>query len=230
MPVIKQRFPRYQLEFPVLYRVEGPQLTKHGTGQMRNLSEGGACLELFEQLPPETPLVLIVRTDQGALEAEAKVVWVGEPSPHEQKVLHGISFIRRKPEQYQALLDLFPQEQRARWGMCRLPLNLSVTCRIMGASGPLLHGEAEDISRGGLLLRLPQALPLSTNLEITLPAPEEPLTLEGAIVWVEPLEATRPKELVRHGLRFTKAGFEQDLPLSLFIAECRRRLTEQGEA
>lgn len=217
----RQRFPRYELQLPVLYRLTDTPQVKAGIGRMRNLSEGGACLELHERLAPSTRLALILRTDQGAIEAKAEVVWVQNQGPPEQGVLHGVCFTHLTPEHHQALLKLFPQRIPRQEGT-RLAVDLPVVCRIKGALAPPLQGRVGNISRGGLLLLLPHALPVSTGLEVTLPAAEGPLLVEGTIAWVDPPEAQRLGEPIRHGLRFTPESWAKRLAIGLYLAALLR--------
>jgi len=96
---------------------------------------------------------------------------------------------------------------------------------------PLLHrpiapspssagvGWTRDVSRGGLLLRLPQVLPPGTALELTLPTPTGPLPVAGTVVWVAPPEARTPDLPIRHGLRFTALDWATALSLGRVLAE-----------
>lgn len=48
-------------------------------GTIRNLSEGGVCLEITRPLRPTTRLRVIFPNESGGLELTAQVIWTGEP-------------------------------------------------------------------------------------------------------------------------------------------------------
>lgn len=108
-----RRFPRYELRFPVFYKLKSQPLAPHKLGRTRNLSEGGACLELPERLAPATLLAVILRTAQENIQAEAEVIWVRDSLPRPGGV-HGVSFTQLHPEHHQALRGLLPQEGDSR--------------------------------------------------------------------------------------------------------------------
>ncbi len=218
-PSASPRHPRYPIQLPFLYRSKGPAPTRAGVGWTRNLSEGGACVELAEGIQPPMLLQLFLQTDHGPIEVEAQVVWAGEPSVTGGGVLYGVAFTQVAPDQQQTLQALLrsPQTQRRHAGI-RLPADIAVLYRRKGKAGPPLQGWAENISRAGLLLCLPEALPPGTTLEVLLQIPNEPVTAEGAIVWVEPPTGRKPGEPIRHGFRFTALGWSTALALVLFQA------------
>jgi hypothetical protein len=156
--------------------------------------------------------------DRGAVDVEAEVVWTAEPAPTEGGILHGVAFRRMTPEHLQALHALLATEGERRWAGVRLPLELPATCRPKGQAGPPLQERTVNLSRGGLLLRLPQPLPLETVVDVTLHAPHGALTVEGAVVWVDPPERRAPGQPIRHGLRFTPLGWSTALSLGLVMA------------
>ncbi len=73
-PSTRQRRPRHPIQLPLLYRSKGPAPTRAGVGWTRNLSEGGACVELAESLHLSTPLQVLFQTDRSSIEVEARVV------------------------------------------------------------------------------------------------------------------------------------------------------------
>jgi hypothetical protein len=212
-PSAERRFARYLIQLPLLHRPLAPASAGAGLGWTRNLSEGGACVELAERVWAGIPLRLRLHTDRGAIEVEGQVVWTGDPGPAGGVIPHGVAFTPVGPDQLAALQELLRSKGEVRHAGVRLPLELAVTCRPKGHDGAPLQGRTGDIGRGGLLLRLPQAVPPGTALEVTLHAPSEPLGLEGAVAWAEPPEKRRPGELIQHGLRFTALG----RPISLFL-------------
>jgi len=210
---------RYPIQLPLLHRPIAPTPTGGGVAWTSNLSEGGACVEGAEPLQPRTPLRVRLRTDRGAIEAEAQVVWAQGGPPVEGANLHGVAFIQIAPDQLQALRDVILTEGVMRRAGVRLPCEVAVACQPRGEARPPLQGRTRDISRGGLLLRLPQVLPPGTVLEITLHTPTGPLTAEGAIVWVAPPEGRTPGEPIRHGLQFTTLDWSTALSLGLLLVE-----------
>lgn len=218
-PTPQRQHARYRIQLPFLHRVKGPASGKVGVGWSRNLSEGGACLELAEPLTPSTPLDLLLQTNQGPIRMEADVVWSGERAAVGGGVLQGVAFTRVAPNQRQALRNLLVSKGQVRHAGIRLPLDLAVTCRPKGHTGPPLLGRTADMSRGGLSLRLPEPLPPGQELEIILHSPSGPLTAEGAVVWVEPSERRRSRGLIRHGFQFTVFGWTTSLSLGLLLVE-----------
>lgn len=212
-------FPRYLIQLPLLHKAFAPASVRAGVGWTRNLSEGGACVELAERLPPQTSLHVILRTDGGAIELEAEVAWADKPSPSGGGVLHGLTFLRVLPDQLQALRTLILSKAQEQPAGVRLPIELPVTCRRKGQEEPPLQGMTGDISRGGLLLLVPEVLPPGSALHIILHTPKGPLAAEGEVVWVEPPGDRAVEPPFRHGLRFTSLGWSTSLSLGLFLAE-----------
>lgn len=215
----QRRSPRYRIQLPLFHKAGTSASSSVGMGRTRNLSEGGACLESAEPLPPSTPLTLVLQTDQGGIRMEGKVVWTGQPGSESGGILHGLAFTQVGAEQHTALCDLLLSKGEMRQAGVRLPLDISVTCQPKGQSGPPLQGRTGDLSRGGLSLRLPQPLPPGTTLEITLHTPSGPLTAEGEVVWVTPPEGQTPSQSVPHGLRFKALSWSTSLSLGLVLSE-----------
>jgi hypothetical protein len=218
-PSLRRQFQRYLIQLPILHKAEVPGSTRAGVGWTRNMSEGGACVELGERLRPPMSLRLLLRTDRGSVEVEGQVVWAGEPGLVGGGILHGVAFTQIAPDQLQALRDLLLSRGQVRHDGVRLPLELSVTCQPRTQAGPPLQGLTGDISRGGLLLLLPQVLPPGSILDITLHTPNGPLTLEGAVAWVESPGGRALGPPFRHGLHFTALGWSTSLSLGLLLAE-----------
>lgn len=217
-PSAQRRFPRYTIVLPVLYELDGSASTRNGVGWTSNLSEGGASLELAERLDLSTPLSLILRTYEGDIELTGEVVWIAEGGPTEGGIFHGVAFTDVLPDQHRALRELIRTKGQVRSAGVRLPVNLTVLCRRKGDAEAPIQGRTGDISRAGLLLRLPQALPAGTELAVTLQTSQGPLTAEGTIIWVGPPEMQTLGELIRHGFRFTNMGWFSELALGHLLA------------
>jgi c-di-GMP-binding flagellar brake protein YcgR len=212
----RRRFPRYAIHLLCQYEV--PARAGHGcdTGWTLELSEGGACLELGEQLQPQTSLRLRLQSDRGPIEVEAQVIWAGQPGLP-GGILHGVAFTQIATNHLEILREVLRAPRINRRTEVRLPLDLHVTCHHHGQDRPVLYGRTGDISREGLLLLLPEVLPPGTALRVTLHAPSEPLTIEGKIIWTEPLELWTRGEPIAHGFQFTSYGWSIPLGLAILI-------------
>jgi hypothetical protein len=167
----QRRHPRYPVVLSIVYRLKGSGPVSAGVGRTRNVSGGGACVELPEALPPATPLSVGLPTDRGELRMEAEVVWVGGHGPLGGGVPHGVAFIEVTSEQHQALWDLVNRLGQRCAAAVRVPARLAVLCRPEGDAGPPLQGEAGDLGRDGLSVRLAHRLPPATTVTLTLPTP-----------------------------------------------------------
>lgn len=216
----RRKHPRYPIVMPVLYGLKGagPEMT--GAGWTRDVGEGGACLELAERLDVSALLRLVLRTDQGRIATEARVIWTGG-SPVTGGIVHGVAFAPRMASEQQALRELLLRKRMVWQGVVRIPVRLSVTYQLKGQPRSSNHGHTENASRRGLALRLPLAHPPGTCLEVTLHTSEGPLKVEGAIVRVDPLEAQNPGEPIRHGFHFTEISHAAQMRLGRILAEVR---------
>jgi hypothetical protein len=215
---VQRRFPRYVIQLPVLQKTREPAADRAG-GWTRDVSEGGACLELAEGLCLRMPLRLLFRTDRGGIELQAQVVWVEGPRRVDGGILHGVTFTTLPFDQLQALRDLIRSKGQVRNAGVRVPVQISVTCKPRGSTRPAFQGLTADISRGGLLLLLPEVLPPGSRMHVRLQTPNGPLTMEGAIVWMEPPGGQAVGPPFRHGFRFTSLPWSTSLSLSLFLVE-----------
>ena len=217
---VQRHFRQYPIQLPFLLQQKPPKVSTHQVGWTRNLGHGGACVDLPERLPPRTSLRVLLRREQGTLEVEAKVAWVGKPRPGDGGgVPHGLTFTLIPPDQRQAFLILLVSAGLVRPAGLRLPCEVPITCQSKREDGPPFQGWTRDISRGGLMLRLPRVLPPETALGLTLQTPQGLLTAEGSTVWVAPPEARTPGGPVRHGLRFTNVGWSTTLSLARLLAD-----------
>ena len=214
----QRQFPRYVIQLPLLFETGAPQ-RKAGVGWTRDLSEGGACLELAERLSPRTRLQLLLQTPEGTIQVEAEVVWAKEAGAEAQGALQGVRFIQIAPAELEALRALIRAKGQVRQAGVRLPLELPVTCRHKGRGGPPVEGVTGNISRGGMLLRLPEVLPADTVLEITLRTPRGPLTAWGGRAWVDPPERRTAGELISQGIQFVAVDWPTTLSLALSLVE-----------
>jgi hypothetical protein len=188
-------------------------------GWTRNLSEGGALVELDQHVQPDTPLHLSLRTDTGSIEIDTRVTWAEPARQDGGDVLHNLEFTQIDPGHLQALCDLLLPLSMVPHAGIRLPLDIPVSCRYKGRQGPVVKGRTGDVDRRGLLLRLPQGIPPGTSLALTLHTTKGTVMIEGQVVWAEDQDAGKTSELFKHGVRFTSPSWSVSLALGLLLAE-----------
>jgi hypothetical protein len=215
-PLARRRFPRFEVHVPFVYSARVPASAVTGAGWTRSLSEGGATVELSQRLRPPTAVQLRLRAEEGIVEADAEVIWSAGRVPA-GGLVHGLSFTRIAPGHVKVLRKVFRPLSIMRHAGVRLPLDVPITCQPKNPGGPQILGRTGNVNRGGLFLRLPRLLPPGTALEVTLHTPKEPLTVEGAIVWVEPPEIWKPGESIGHGFRFHAPGWSALASLCLLL-------------
>lgn len=206
---------RYPIRLPFLHTPRSSTANGIRIGWTRDLSERGACVELDRSVSASTHLQVSLQTDRGVIDAEVEVVWARETLVPEGGILHGLAFTHLTRQQLQALLQVLLSWGLTRRPAVRVPFQVAVTCQLKGEGGPPLQGQARNVSRDGLLLRLPQVVPPGTPLELTLHTQSGPLRVEGKVVWVAPPEGRTPGGLVQHGLRFTALEWSTALTLAL---------------
>jgi len=214
----RRAFARYPIVVPVLYTNKRLEPARSGAGWTCNLSEGGACLEFSDPIDLSTHVSLVLRTDQDRLSMDGRVVWTKSFGP-ENGTIHGLAFDRASPDQHQALKDLLRRKGMVWQSVVRIPADLPVICHPKGQPRSLHQGRTENVSRGGLSLRLHLVVPTGTHLQVTLQTAHGQLPTEGTIVRVEPLEAQIPGEPIRHGFRFTEIRPPAVMALSRVLAE-----------
>jgi hypothetical protein len=211
-PPQRRRHPRYPVQIPLVYGTEaGPQ--QGGVGWTHNLSEHGVGVELDGSLRPGLPLGLKLVTPYGPLDLRARVIWIGGPQLG-GGTLHGLEF-RQVPPLQQAFLEQYLNLLRGQArGGGRFPLDLPVRCQVKNPPGTSLAGRTGNLSRGGALLYLPQAVPVGSVLGVTIHAAAGVLAVEGRIVWVDPPSQRTPGAPIRHGLKYVRL----DWPTALVLA------------
>jgi hypothetical protein len=215
------RYNRYLVRLPVVYRAEAADAEHAGVGWTRNLSESGMCVELDERLEPDTVLSIRVQTDRGHIEGRAKVVWAGGPGGTESGIPHGIVFTEMPPDQRQGLHDMLLPLSMVPHADVRLPLKIPITCQRKDQAGELVQGHTGNLSRGGILAYLPQALPPGTVVTISLPTSKGAIRVEGTVTWVEPPGQRQQGQPIQHGLRFNFLSWSSSLLLGLLLAESK---------
>ncbi len=218
-----RRFPRLSISLPLLHRAKDATPARVGAGWTCDLSAAGARIELAEHFDPLESLHVRLQTDRGSIEGEARVIWASS-QPVEGAIRHGVAFTQLAPKHLQTLRDLLFSMKPWWPAGGRLPVNLPVTCRTNRLPRPSLQGRAGNLSRGGMLLRLPKPLLPLTDVEFTLRRSRDSLTLTGVVVWSEPVDKRTTGGLIAHGLRFTSLDWTTSVDLARFLAEPQERL------
>jgi len=242
--LLERRFHRYPIQLPLAYKPGGATSGSGGGGWTCDLSAGGACLELGDRLQPQAVVQVRLRTVHGPIEVGAQVVWAGEPTSPTGGIPHGVIFGELTPEQLQALQPLPSSPSVAPPARVRLPVDFAVTCQPKRPVRAMVQGRAGDMSRGGMLLRFPEALAPGTEVEITLHTTTGPVRLPGEIVWADrsgtagplypppvyevfgetvwldlPERRTPEEPPVRHGMQFSNLEPSVSLSLGQLLAE-----------
>jgi hypothetical protein len=100
----------------------------------------------------------------------------------------------------------------------RFPLTLPARCQPKSPPAPSFDGRTGDISRGGALLYLPQAVPVGAVLGVTMSTAAGAADVDGVIVWVEPPTKRAPSALIRHGMEYVLLDWPTALLLSRVLA------------
>ncbi len=121
--VAPSRCPRYWVTVPVRYQalpVEG-WVSRTGSGQTRDLSETGACLELPDPLALGTFLIMVLHVEPDRLTVQATVVWVERARLPGAGTLHGVTFPQITPDQRQGLQALLRRNRAVRSRAAMVP-------------------------------------------------------------------------------------------------------------
>lgn len=209
---------RHAIGLPFRYRRSTEAAYRPGVGWTRDLSGRGAWVELPERVAPPTLLEISLHTPGEPLCLVAQVVW-GCPEPHERSRLHGVRFTHVTSAQRQRLGVLLTQQKTR--GVGRLYCALAATCRSKAAAGVPLPCETRDLSYSGVALRLPEAVPPGTHLQVTIPTAFGAVTADAQVVWAEPPEGLPRGAPCRHGLRFLRLETSSQVPLKVLLAGLR---------
>ncbi len=208
------RSARYDVQAEVLYnRLGQGKPAQVGIGWTEDLGERGTCLKLPTALHVGCKLDLVIFTEPDVVEAEGRVVWI-RPGGQRTFYYHGVEFVHLTPAYYASLLKALPPKRSLqRRTFRRFPLALPVSCRAVRANTPPLEGQMGNISRGGVMILLPQQIPLRTRVEITLRASQLE-RIRGKIRWVD--DSSNEAGLFRHGIAFARGPVTPHRFLSLF--------------
>jgi hypothetical protein len=238
-----RRFTRYPVQLPLLYNPEDPKTNRVEPGWTRELSPGGACLELGERLQSAGILHVKLRTAHSPFETEAQVIWAGEPTSPADGIPHGVVFRQLAPEDVRTLHSQLPPVFQGTYPRVRLPVDLGVTCRPKRSRREPLQGRVGNMSRGGMLLYFGEGAAAGTEVETTIQTRTGPIRVDGRIIWADlrgspqpifppPAYATAgdiawidlparstPDQPILHGVQFTSLDWPVSLRLGHFLAE-----------
>ena len=220
-PAFRARDPRFPLTVPVQITVQGaseaPALRRL-EGLTANVSEGGVALDLPDRVEPWTPLSLRVEAEDGPVMLEVLVVWAAEPAAPGRSVRHGCIIVAMDPERretWRRLLRGFGYQRPYTRRHPRYPLVAPVRCSIEAAPAAL-EGEAENVSEGGLLIRLPLALTVGALVRAALRLGGTVVERSSRVMWVLGATGDDGRRIYRHGLEFTGEPLSRDLVLQLY--------------
>ncbi|MFQ5882513.1 MAG: PilZ domain-containing protein [Candidatus Methylomirabilales bacterium] len=211
---MRQSFLRYAIQAPVLYkRLDREEPSQTGIGWTEELGERGACLKLQTVLLAECRLGLVIFAEPEVVEAEARVLWV-RPGGQRNLYYHGVEFLHLLPAYYQSLLKALPSEKSLQQqAFRRFVITLPLFCQIVRANTPPLEGKTGNISRGGVMISLPQQVPPRSKVKVALQAPQtEPI--RGKVRWVG--DSRDDSGLIRHGIEFLWGPLAPEMFLGIF--------------
>jgi len=86
---------------------------------------------------------------------------------------------------------MVPPPNRRRTGQARLPIRVPAVTEPIGLPSQATGGEAQNLSPGGVQVRLERALAPGAPVRVTLRFSQRPpLTLIGTVAWVQPHSET----------------------------------------
>lgn len=218
--ITERRFSRCTIHLPLAHKAGTSPGRRIDVGWTRNLSEGGACVELADDLQTQMPVQMRLQTTRGPIQVGGQVVWVGDAARSGGGVPHGVTLTQVFPDQRRAIRTLISRRVVGGVAQVRLPFQVPVTCRRRAPhTGRPLEGQTGDVSRGGLLLLLPEVLQVGAELELTLHTPAGPLTVAGEIAWVESPGGQLLGAPFRHGFRFQSLAWPTALALGWLLTE-----------
>ncbi len=185
--------PRFKLRMPVL--CESPAVRDYRSlGLTENVSQSGLMVEAADLLPQGTSTDLRLLAGGVITRADAVVIWMAGNASGRM----GLRFTRMTDANSAAWERLLTTQaaQGVRTSL-RIPLDLEVTCVI--PEGTRLRGRAENLSDGGMMVVLPQAVSLQTRVRLEIPLWLVLPPMEAQVVWMRG-RADVPD--VAHGLRF----------------------------
>ncbi|MFQ5846215.1 MAG: PilZ domain-containing protein [Candidatus Methylomirabilales bacterium] len=194
--------PRLPLRIPV--RCESAAVPGYRTlGLTRNVSRSGVLVEAPRLVARGTVTNLRLLMGDRVTRAEAVVVWSTGSSPG----LMGLKLIGMAGTDSDAWEELLTfQGGPTPRASLRIPVDLEITCLVPPDTS--LAGHLKNLSDGGLLVILPQAVPPRMCLSVAVPVWLALPPVEAKVVWNR---AGPERNGVFHGLRILTDEMGQEL-------------------
>jgi CheY-like chemotaxis protein len=210
-------FHRYLIQLPLYHQRGRSSSQRVGVGWTRNLSEGGACIELAEPFDVSAQIHLVLQTYLGGVRLRCQVVW-REMAAGTGRVLHGVKFLDLSAGCRLVLQQMLRVSSTQPHSLLRRDWEVPLVCTVRGTQGPSWDGRTGNIGQHGLLVHLPQELSVGTPVDLTCGTPNDgPINLEGRIAWVEAREGLAGRGTTKHGIwipQFPEPLFQRLLDLS----------------
>ncbi|MGH7377346.1 MAG: PilZ domain-containing protein [Candidatus Methylomirabilales bacterium] len=232
-PPFRTRDPRFPLAVPVRITVQeapGTPAPRRLEGLTANVSEGGVALDLPDRLEPRTPLSVRVEAEDRAVMLEVLVVWAAEPPAPGGPVRHGCIIVAMDPDQretWRRLLRGFGYQRPYTRRYPRYPLVAPVRCSVEAVPAAL-DGEAENVSEGGLLIRLPLALAVGAPVRAAFRLEGTVVERPARVIWVLGATGDDGRRIYRHGLEFTGEPLSRDVVLYIYRLAQREGGEQEG--
>jgi len=210
-------FLRYLVQLPLYYQRGRSSRQRVGVGWTRNLSEGGACIELAEPFEVSAEIQLGLQTYLGGVRLQCQVVW-RDMAAASGRVLHGVKFLDLSAGCRLVLQQMLRVSSTQPHSLLRRPWEVPLVCTVRGSRGLSCDGRTGNIGPHGLLAHLPEDLPAGTDVDLHCGSPQDgPVQLEGRVAWAEAREEGVPRGTTRHGIwipNFPDALFQRLLDRS----------------
>lgn len=194
--------PRFPLRMPVL--CEGPPGADYRTlGLTQNVSYDGILIAVPRLVARGSPVNLRLLTGERIARAEAWVVWTADNSSGLMGLrLTGLSGVDRLAWEHLITFQAGPTPRAS----LRIPIDLEVTCLL--PPDTRLQGRVENLSDGGMMIVLPQAVSPPTRVRVVVPAWLILPPVEAEVMWTRANPAVQG---VVHGLRFLASDMGKEL-------------------
>ncbi|MFQ5883129.1 MAG: PilZ domain-containing protein [Candidatus Methylomirabilales bacterium] len=222
LSINQRRHRRFPFAIPLVCQASSHK-ERIDVGVTRNVSMGGALLDVPSPIPVWTPVKLRLLTGERVLRAHAVVVWSRQVG---MGFYLGIAFTRFAPGDSVCWHKLvhYQTGPNARASV-RIPVNVAVECGPGGEVGPAVPGQIGNIGEKGLLVWLPQRIPVRTELRFEFPGEKDSPSVTGEIAWVG---ASGHSASVPHGVQFCAEALKRDLFITaVLLGEFLRRTSSE---
>ena len=210
-------FVRYLVQLPLYYQRGRSSRQGVGVGWTRNLSEGGACIELAEPFDVSAQIQLGLQTYLGGVKLQCQVVW-RDMAAASGRVLHGVQFLDLSAGCRLVLQQMLRVSSAQPHSLLRRAWEVPLVCTVQGSPGRSCDGRTGNIGQHGLLAHLPEDLPVGTSVDLRCEPPDDgPVILEGRVAWAEARDGSTRRATTQHGIwvpQFPEALFQRLLERS----------------